>query len=116
MYRNGTAAEHTPHPQQPPRHQNNYVVEHDFDGTADLTTTLIHAIADVTGVDVTDTGFTLNDHVDPDALNHLFAPKEDGSPRANGNVSFAIWGHQVTVYSHGLIVIVPPSNAPPAPH
>ncbi|MFB6141606.1 MAG: HalOD1 output domain-containing protein [Halosimplex sp.] len=73
-----------------------------------MTTTLAHAISDVTGVDVTDTGFTLNDHVDPEALDRLFKPKADGTQRIDGHLSFTIWGYQVTVYSDGQIAIVPP--------
>lgn len=112
MYRNGQHAEHTaPQQYQSPANQN-YFVQHDFDGSAELTTTLAHAISDVTGIDVTDTGFTLNDHVDPEALDRLFAPKEDGTPRTNGHVSFTIWGYQVTVYSSGQIAIVPPRQTP----
>ena len=82
-----------------------YVVHHDFDGPAELTTTLAHAIADVTGFEVTETGFTLSEYVDPDALDRLFAPKSDGTPRTNGHLRFTIWNCQVTVYSTGRIVI-----------
>ncbi|WP_424020018.1 HalOD1 output domain-containing protein (plasmid) [Halorientalis pallida] len=82
-----------------------YVVHHDFDGPAELTTTLAHAIADVTGFEVTETGFTLSDYVDPDALDRLFAPKSDGTPRTNGHLAFTIWNCQVTVYSTGQIVV-----------
>ncbi|WP_254274430.1 HalOD1 output domain-containing protein [Haloarcula marina] len=89
-----------------------YVVKHDFGGTAALTTTLAHAIADVTGVDVTDAGFTLYDHVDPEALDRLFKPKADGSLRVDGYFTFTIWGNQVTVHSDGRIAIVPPQQPP----
>ncbi|WP_436912303.1 HalOD1 output domain-containing protein [Halosimplex marinum] len=92
-----------------------YYVKHDFGGSAELTTTLAHAISDATGVDVTDTGFTLNDHVDPEALDRLFKPKDDGTARVDGHLSFAIWGYQVTVYSDGQIAIVPPNQPPQAP-
>lgn len=112
MYRNGQHVEHNA-PQQQSRGNQNYFVRHDFEGSAELTTTLAHAISDVTGIDVTDTGFTLNDHVDPEALDRLFAPKEDGTPRTNGHVSFTIWNYQVTVYSNGQIAIVPPRQTPP---
>lgn len=108
MYRNGQHVEQNAPQQYQSQGNQNYFVQHDFDGSAELTTTLAHAISDVTGIDVTDTGFTLNDHVDPDALDKLFAPKADGSPRTNGHVSFTIWGYQVTVYSTGQIAIVPP--------
>lgn len=97
-------------PQQPVQSPQPYVVSHEFGGPAELTTTLAHAISDVTGVDVTDTGFTLNDYVDPDALDKLFAPKADGTPRTNGHFSFEIWGCQVSVYSNGQIVVTPPKQ------
>lgn len=113
MYRNGQHVEHNAPQQQSPGTQN-YFVQHDFDGSAELTTTLAHAISDVTGIDVTDTGFTLNDHVDPEALDRLFEPKADGTPRTNGHVSFTIWGYQVTVYSNGQIAVVPPRQGHPA--
>ena len=114
MYRNGQHVKQHAAQQYQPRDTPNYFVQHDYGGSAELTTTLAHPISDVTGIDVTDTGFTLNDHVDPEALDHLFAPKSDGSPRTNGHVSFTIWGYQVTVYSNGQIAIVPPAHGAPA--
>jgi hypothetical protein len=89
-----------------------YVVHHDFDGPAELTTTLAHAIADVTGFEVTEAGFTLSDYVDPDALDRLFAPKSDGIPRTNGHLGFTIWNCQVTVYSTGRIVVTRTQTRP----
>ena len=85
-----------------------HTVHVSFDGSAKLTTTLAHALSDVSGIDVTDTGFTLYDHVDPDALDQLFKPTDDGQVRMNGLLTFTVWGHQVTVYSDGRIAIVPP--------
>lgn len=108
MYRNKTNARpHAPQHNQV-RDTQTYVVEHDFDGTAELTTTLAHALSDVSGVDVTDTGFTLYDYVDPDALDQLFKPRGDNGHRINGMLTFTVWNHQVTVYSDGQIAIVPP--------
>ena len=47
---------------------------HVYDATdGDVATTLVLAIADVEGVDPLKLDFTLNDYVDPDALNRLFA-------------------------------------------
>jgi hypothetical protein len=86
------------------------VVQHDFGGSAELTTTLAHAISDVTGIDVTDTGFTLNDYVDPDAMDKLFKPKSDGTPRTNGSLNLTILGCQVVIHSTGQIVISPPQQ------
>ncbi len=88
-----------------------YVFEHEFGGSARLTTTLAHALADVAGVDVTDAEFTLSDYVDPEALDRLFKPRADDTPRLGGHLSFTAWGCQVTVYSDGRITVVPPQRA-----
>lgn len=86
------------------------MVNHEFGGPAELTTTLAHAVSDVTGIDVTDTGFTLNDYVDPDAMDNLFQPKPDGTPRTNGSLNLTILGCQVVIHSTGEIVITPPQQ------
>lgn len=93
-----------PQPQQPPQYQ----VTHDFDGSAELTTTIVHAISDIAGIDVSRTEGTLSDSVDPDALNRIFAPNADGTPRTNARITFTLWDHQVTVEGNGQITIVPP--------
>lgn len=111
MYRNETHAKQSPQQYQA-RNTGTYFIKHDFDGPAELTTTLAHALSDVSGVDVTDTGFTLYDYIDPDALDQLFKPREDATRRVNGNLTFTVWGHQVTVYSDGQIAIVPPQQTP----
>lgn len=87
--------------------QAQHVVYHDFDGAAELTTTLAHAISDVTGVDVTDTGFTLADYVDPDALDKLFRPSGNAAGQVNAHLSLTIWGCQVAIYDNGQIVVTP---------
>ena len=91
-----------------------FLYTHDFGGPANITTTLAHAIADVTGGDVTPAGFTLYDYVDPDALDQLFKPKPDGTLRMDGRLTFTVWGYQVTVHSDGRIAILPPQQAAPA--
>lgn len=88
-----------------PRQQ--YVTYHDFDGVADLTTTVVHAISDVTGVDPTDAGFRLYDHVDPDALNNLFRPGSGDSGRNQATLSFNVWEYQVSIEGDGRITVVP---------
>jgi hypothetical protein len=57
---------------------------------------------------VTDTESTLFQQLDPDALDELFAPTGSGSPRTSGHLQLHIWGHDVTVYSTGQIVITAP--------
>ena len=116
MYRNQTYVKPAAQQQYQTGGTQTYYITHDFEGSAELTTTLAHAISDVTGIDVTDTGFTLNDHVDPEALDSLFKPRDDGTRRINGQLSFTIWGYQVTVYSDGQIAIVPPRQNVQAGH
>jgi len=95
----------------PPREtdQPNYVTTHDPDGTSKLSTTVIHALADVMGSDVSETGFTLYDSVDPDALDRIFAPGDDRD-REGGHVAFTVQHYRVTVYGDGRIVITPPAE------
>ena len=50
-------------------------------------------------------GPTLNDYVDVEALEALFAPQLDGTPRAEGQVVFECRGARVTVHSDGRVVV-----------
>lgn len=101
-------------PQNQPQPPQPYFVQHDFGGPSDLTTTLVHALSDVTGADVTQAESSLCNYVDPRSLDRLFEPARDGTPRPNGHVSFTIWDHQVTVYHNGQIAITPPAGTQPA--
>ncbi len=85
-----------------------YRASHDPDGPAALSTTVIHALADCMGVDVTDSRVSLYDAVDPDALDKLFRPRYDGTPRTGGTLSFVVSGHHVRVSGDGEILIEPP--------
>ena len=46
----------------------------------------------------------LSDHIDPDALDHLFQARPNGQPRGDGEVTFPWEGHRVTV-THERITI-----------
>ncbi len=87
-----------------------YRAVHDPDDSATLSTTVIHALADCMGLDVTDCRFSLYDSIDPDALDSLFRPRHDGTPRTGGTLSFPIDGYLVTVESTGEILIEPPAE------
>lgn len=82
-----------------------YYAYHDSESTAKLSTTVIHALADVMGADVTDTNFQLYDSIDPDALDRIFADSTDGSASTPSHLAFVVENYQVTVYSSGEIVI-----------
>lgn len=66
---------------------------------------IITAIAAEEGVDTTAIEppeyEPLYEVLNPEALDALFAPREDGTPRTNGRVEFSYCGYQVTVTSDG---------------
>ncbi len=110
MNSNGQPTGQSSVPTAAPEGAPRYVVYHDFDGPSELTTTLVHAISDVTGINVSETEFTLSDFVNADALNQLFRPKPDGTLRASGRYQCTIWGCEVNVFSDGQITIQPPTE------
>ncbi|MEY7849998.1 HalOD1 output domain-containing protein [Natrarchaeobius sp. A-rgal3] len=87
-----------------------YRAFHDPNGPATLSTTIVHALADCIGVDPTDSRISLYDSVDPDALDALFRPRHDGTPRVGATLSFVVHDHYVTVHGNGEILIDPPSR------
>lgn len=87
-----------------------YRAVHDFDDPATLSTTVVHALAECIGVDVTDSRISLYDTVDPDAFDALFRPRHDGTSRSGGTLSFVVNDHYVTVNSTGEILIEPPTS------
>lgn len=69
-------------------------------------TVVVLAVAAVTGTDARDVE-TLNDRIDPDCLDGIFAPTQNGKPRADGRVTFPFAGHEVTVHGDGVVVLDP---------
>ncbi|ELY57565.1 HalOD1 output domain-containing protein [Natronolimnohabitans innermongolicus] len=88
-----------------------YVFKHDPDGTATLTTTIVHALASIADTDVSQGEFSLYDSVDPDALDRIFSPKADGTERSGGHIAFTALEHEVYVYANGDVIIYPPTGA-----
>lgn len=83
-----------------------YRVEWDASEEVDLGILVVLSVAEVAGVDHSDLT-PLNDVVDPDALNAIFAPRKDGIERAGGRVQFSLSGHAVTVDADGEILVDP---------
>ena len=108
MQRNATA----PRSQSPADRSNVYWAYHDEDSPAKLSTTIVHALADVLGENATAMRERVYERVDPEALDLLFRDRHDGTPRVGGFLSFRVYDHQVTVYGSGDIAIEPPT----APH
>lgn len=77
------------------------------DPVPSLSFEVIAAIAEREGVDPTDIEppayEALYDVINPEALDSLFAPREDGTPRSTGTVEFLFCGYHVTVTSDGTV-------------
>jgi len=72
---------------------------------AKLSTTVIHALADVTGRDVSDIEAGLRGTVDLFALDRIFSLTD--SANTPNHVAFTVSDYRVTVYSSGQIIITP---------
>ncbi|WP_158600514.1 HalOD1 output domain-containing protein [Haloarcula sp. Atlit-7R] len=81
-----------------------YHHQYDWDAPGTLGQAVISAVAAATGTDSTELE-PLYNHVDPDALDALFRPLSTDHPRATGSVSLVVDGYDVTVYSHGEIIV-----------
>jgi len=108
MTRHGTDTQFGARDQYSGQETPTYYAQHDFEGPSKLSTTVVHAVAEVANVDITDTESTLFQHVDPDALDQLFRPAGQGVERTDGHVHLDIWGYDVAVYGDGQIVIASP--------
>jgi len=75
---------------------------------------VITAVAEREGVDPTDieppTYEALYDVINPEALDSLFAPREDGTPRASGTVEFDFCGYRITAHSDGSVELTDEST------
>jgi hypothetical protein len=75
-------------------------------GNQSLATAIVHHIATKHDAEPS-TLDPLYEVVDPDALEALFAARNDGSPRSTGQVVFDYSGYEVTVTSKGDIHATP---------
>lgn len=75
---------------------------HDWSGEESLVSTIVTAIAELTG----DASIEpVHDRVDPDALEALFRPISPDRRRDTGHVTFTLSGFDVTVDANGMILI-----------
>lgn len=79
------------------------------DSTRSLSFAIIAAVAEREGVDPTDIEppeyEALYEVLDPEALDALFAPRQNGAERASGRVEFRYCGYDVTVTDGGEVSI-----------
>lgn len=72
---------------------------------------LIKTVATLNDVDPTELPL-LADFIDPEALDALFKPREDGTPRGtSGQVEFTYNAYHITVDSRGTINLSPHKSA-----
>lgn len=88
-----------------------YRTVHDWDGREPLSDTVLRAISEAAGLDPVDLSDPLIESIDPDALDALFRPRHDGSPRrADGRVAFATNGYEVVVHGDGRVIVYEPTH------
>ncbi|MFC7155366.1 HalOD1 output domain-containing protein [Halomarina halobia] len=82
-----------------------YRTVHDWDSDDSVSTSVVLALAAVTGRELTEI-VPLSDHLDFDALNQLFEPSDGGGgPRTDGHVAFVYDGHCVVVHADGRLCL-----------
>ena len=78
-----------------------------------LSERVIYKLAAAQNVRPVKMDWPLNDSVDPDALDALFAPRHDGTPRTgSGSVEFSSNGYRVVVEKNGAVRLQPTSDSP----
>lgn len=92
-----------------PRPQGQYTVKHNFDGHRKLSTTIVHAVADVVNADVSIVERHLFTEMDRPSFDNLFQHNENVNQRWRSHLGFHVLNFHVTVYSDGHIVITPPT-------
>jgi hypothetical protein len=68
-----------------------------------LSRAVIEAVAEEEGVHPSALSTPLFDAIDPDSLNSLFTPMDNGHSRPTGRVSFFYAGYEVTADSTGAV-------------
>lgn len=73
---------------------------------ADLSTTVVEAVAEAKGVATADLSEPLAEYVDPDGLDHLFRARANGEPRStDGSLTFRFEGCLVRVDADGSVEV-----------
>lgn len=89
------------------------VVTHDPDGPATLSCAIAHALADAAALDIQRVLYLLDETLGRDALDRLFRPQSDGTPREGGHVGFALEAGvtlDVTAFANGEIHVERPGG------
>lgn len=81
-------------------------MEYEIEGNEAVSTAVVRTVSAVRGWDPC-ARQPLTDVVDPDALDALFAPRPNDTPRAGGRLSFSYGGCRVTVKDGELLTVEP---------
>jgi hypothetical protein len=87
-----------------------YRTVHNWESKESLSTTFIHAIESVVGVQSTDLP-PLYDVVDPDALDQLFESEDEKEQRTAGRLTVHYAGFLATIHADGEISFHPLPNS-----
>ena len=90
---------------EPPGPGFGHCVRYDRDENEPPSIAVAEALAAYHGEDVTASSVRLYDHVDPEALDSLFASRYDGRDRSVGSVVFEVDDLTVTVESDQIEVV-----------
>lgn len=82
-------------------------VEYDWMAEHSPSMEIVTAVSNCDGTHPTELP-PIHEVVDVDALNALFRPRLDGTPRINGHIHIRYSGYDVTFYSNGEIYITRP--------
>lgn len=82
-----------------------YRLEHE--GDTDLSVLIVSAVASIQEVDPMEIQPPLNEAIDPDALDRLFATRPTGGVRDGGYLVFYLGDSRITVYGDGEVLIDP---------
>lgn len=80
-------------------------VHHDMTGDGSVPESVVDALAEASDLPAEQLRGRLYETVDADALDRLFRPKHDGTPRYGAAVSFSVAGHDVTLAADGTITV-----------
>ena len=80
-----------------------------------LSLDVITAVAECEGIEPTELEppeyETLYDVCNPEALDELFAPRENGTPRGVGSIQFEFCGYDVIARSDGSVEVTDPDES-----
>lgn len=91
------------------REAGTYRTRYDWASPVPLSTVVVEVVAEVAGIDPREVG-RLHEAVDPEALDELFQPTPLAGARQDGEVSFVVDEHRVTVHGTGDLEVEPPGR------